>query len=76
MECGLCVRREKFLFVRPPGRSTNIRDRRRTIQEEHSSLRMTSHALEECKCVADPVRGMCTERRRRKHRIDRDDLLQ
>lgn len=47
-----------------------------TLQEQRPRLGVRCYALQQCKRIAHPVRGMSCERWRLQHRINRDDLLQ
>ncbi len=46
-----------------------------TVQEQSSSIIVGGHALQQCKGIADPVRGCGSELRRVQEVVDRDDLL-
>ena len=46
------------------------------VQEERPRLWVRRDALQQRERVAHPVRRVRGERRRREHRVDRDDLLQ
>ena len=54
-----------------------VRDRRRrTVEEERSSLRVRGDTLQQRQRVADTIASLSRERGRREQRIDRDNLLQ